>query len=210
MGTGDVTSDYGRCGLPLPRCERSNDAGQRERKVVGPGRGPQRVLWVVWVTHPHFHFFLKRHSPLVRFLLDSCKSRRTFPRVIYFITSNAIQWYPVKIGYAKHPEGRLVDLRVGCPWPLEIFALLPGGRDVEQVLHLKFREYRMQGEWFRNEGEVRDAMLWARRQWIIDTGGEAPPEQPRLRTPDQWAAHLRIATAVRRRLAVKKKDRAAS
>lgn len=125
--------------------------------------------------------------------------------MIYFITSPSIQWYPVKIGHAKYPEGRLGDLQVGCPWPLEIVALLPGGRVVEQILHLKFRRQRMLGEWFRNEGEVRDAMLWARRQWIIDTGGEPLPEQPRLRTPTDWAAHLRVASAARRARAVRKK-----
>jgi hypothetical protein len=40
------------------------------------------------------------------------------------------------------------------PEPVKLYALLEGWAKEEQTLHQRFAEYRLQGEWFRREGEL--------------------------------------------------------
>lgn len=55
----------------------------------------------------------------------------------------------VKIGHSANPDNRHRDLQTGCPFPLEVLATVPGGSDLEGVLHLWFGDLRLNGEWFR-------------------------------------------------------------
>lgn len=71
----------------------------------------------------------------------------------------------VKIGYSRDPWERLRDLQQGCPDPLRILAVMPGGYKEEQGLHRLFGAYRLRanGEWFRTAPPV---MAWCREWWI--------------------------------------------
>jgi hypothetical protein len=58
----------------------------------------------------------------------------------------------VKIGVTKQLTKRLATLQTGCPWRLEVKALVyrPDSFEFEKWLHEYFDQYRMRpdGEWF--------------------------------------------------------------
>lgn len=62
---------------------------------------------------------------------------------------------PVKIGWTKNFDSRLIRLQTGHPRPLKLLAALPGDKTVEAALHKQFKAYRLHGEWFRKSPEVR-------------------------------------------------------
>lgn len=55
---------------------------------------------------------------------------------------------PIKIGYSKLPEARLVAMQVWSPEILSIIASAPGTFLDEKRLHNQFGECRLHGEWF--------------------------------------------------------------
>lgn len=62
----------------------------------------------------------------------------------------------VKIGYSQYPETRIKALQTGNPEKLEILERKNGGRFDEFHLHRLCKEYRLNGEWFRDCPEVRN------------------------------------------------------
>lgn len=63
----------------------------------------------------------------------------------YFVQS--IDGGPIKIGFTSQtPDERLANLQTGSPVQLRIVGLLRGNR--EREMHQRFRQYRLQGEWF--------------------------------------------------------------
>ena len=65
---------------------------------------------------------------------------------VYFI--HPVGGGPIKIGCAKHPEGRLSALHSTSPYPLEFIARVPGGFFEETCLHQMFADERVHSEWF--------------------------------------------------------------
>ncbi len=61
---------------------------------------------------------------------------------------------PVKIGWSKSLEQRLSQLRMCNPYPLLLCLATPGGRDLEEALHVRFSKQRIHGEWFTFLGPV--------------------------------------------------------
>lgn len=55
---------------------------------------------------------------------------------------------PVKIGYALDPRGRLTELQVAHYEPLSILRMWEGGEPEEAMLHLRFADLCIRGEWF--------------------------------------------------------------
>lgn len=62
----------------------------------------------------------------------------------------------VKLGVADNVEKRFGDIRHLCPVEMHVVATKVGTHKDEQALHRRFAAYRVRGEWFRYEGEVRD------------------------------------------------------
>jgi hypothetical protein len=60
----------------------------------------------------------------------------------------------VKIGITSNLDVRLSALQT--PEPVSVFALLPGWVREERELHIRFAEYRLQGEWFLRKGALAD------------------------------------------------------
>lgn len=56
-----------------------------------------------------------------------------------------------KVGYAYNVNKRLIDLQVGCPYPLEIIKVIRSfdAPRTEAELHQALDEYRVVGEWFK-------------------------------------------------------------
>ena len=72
--------------------------------------------------------------------------------MIYFAHCKPIG--SVKIGTAKEPKKRLSSLQTGCPGPLQLVGVIPGGQIEEAALHREFKQFRMNGEWFRDDPEL--------------------------------------------------------
>jgi uncharacterized protein YozE (UPF0346 family) len=66
---------------------------------------------------------------------------------VYFIQSQGT--HTIKIGYtAGQAQNRLKALQTAHPYQLNILATLPGDQNYEKLLHQRFAEYRLKGEWF--------------------------------------------------------------
>lgn len=62
----------------------------------------------------------------------------------------------VKIGFTDNWAGRLRIMRTSCPYPVTVIALIKGSRSLELFLHHALHDLRALGEWFREEGDLRD------------------------------------------------------
>jgi Meiotically up-regulated gene 113 len=66
-------------------------------------------------------------------------------------TSRAFSNGPIKIGHTEDTslKERVDNLQTGCPYPLVVLGVIANGtREEEQLLHYKFRNYRLMREWF--------------------------------------------------------------
>ncbi|UYZ60073.1 GIY-YIG nuclease family protein [Hymenobacter latericus] len=59
-----------------------------------------------------------------------------------------------KIGYSNNPEDRMKKLQCGFPFQLEVLAEKEGGQKEEALLHQRFAEDRLNGEWFTLTAEI--------------------------------------------------------
>jgi len=60
----------------------------------------------------------------------------------------------VKIGISVDVDGRMIALQT--PEPVKLYGLVVGWLREERELHKRFAAYRLQGEWFRREGELAE------------------------------------------------------
>lgn len=88
--------------------------------------------------------------------------------MIYFIAcpaANAVKIGITAQGWRATPLSaafaRLGQAQVNCPLPLELRAVCQGGREEEAMLHQRFADIRIRGEWFTVSGGLKaliDAM----------------------------------------------------
>lgn len=63
----------------------------------------------------------------------------------------------VKIGYTSTSVRKRLDgLQTSIPIKLEVICSMIGSLELEARLHLRFAQYRRQGEWFAREGELAE------------------------------------------------------
>jgi hypothetical protein len=68
---------------------------------------------------------------------------------VYFIREDVAEG-SIKIGTTVgDPLARLAALRTGNPRPLRLLVAIPGGTAEEKALHERFKDLRLEGEWFR-------------------------------------------------------------
>lgn len=69
------------------------------------------------------------------------------PACVYVVTCGEF----VKIGIASNPQARLIELQVGCPLPLTLQKItrFDDAGHAEDVLHERFNQFRVRGEWFK-------------------------------------------------------------
>lgn len=79
-------------------------------------------------------------------------ARRGRNELVYFI--EAVGLDVVKIGYARDIDERLRKLAPGCPAPLRLLGVMPGGPSTEHHLHTALYSLRAHGEWFRRGPEL--------------------------------------------------------
>lgn len=76
--------------------------------------------------------------------------------MVYFIQASDVGL--VKIGYTSKddPWSRMTTLQTASPVTLKLLGVLDGGQDLEKLLHERFKEARIKGEWFRPVPELLD------------------------------------------------------
>ena len=71
---------------------------------------------------------------------------------VYFIRAG--EDGPVKIGSSADPRKRLLFLRSANHTPLSLIHVFEGGEREERVLHKRFAQHRIKGEWFAAVPEI--------------------------------------------------------
>jgi hypothetical protein len=93
----------------------------------------------------------------------------------------------IKIGYSfNRPDERLAMCRVGAGAPLERFALMHGSRILEGILHDRFREWHVDGEWFNPAEPLMEFIRENARGWeeVLDADYQQKVEY--------FRAHFRV------------------
>lgn len=72
---------------------------------------------------------------------------------VYFIINE--EYKICKIGYSVSPANRLKHLQTSSPYLLKIQKTVVGDIQMERLFHKIYKDYRLEGEWFRLEGELK-------------------------------------------------------
>lgn len=62
----------------------------------------------------------------------------------------------VKIGYSSRRPLRQRELEGFLPVPLTVYAIISADSSFERKLHKRFAPYRLNGEWFKLDGQLAD------------------------------------------------------
>ncbi len=97
----------------------------------------------------------------------------------------------IKIGYARKPHERLLQVSQWIPYPITLLATMPGGLDTEAALHRMFDHEFSHGEWFHASIRLREfvAEVAAGRPVVIE-GGLADNRQPAVTDKMRYAKRL--------------------
>lgn len=71
---------------------------------------------------------------------------------IYFITDGDA----IKIGFAKNPAQRLIDLQISHYFELHLLASFAADFSMERRLHSQFKAIHIRGEWFHADKTITD------------------------------------------------------
>jgi hypothetical protein len=66
---------------------------------------------------------------------------------VYFVSCDQPA-FPIKIGWATSIRSRLQSLQCSLPYRICLLASFQGTPEDERSLHIGYREWRLQGEWF--------------------------------------------------------------
>lgn len=69
----------------------------------------------------------------------------------------------IKIGFCSDVVRRVRELRKGVEYEVSLLAVFPGDKPDELRLHARFRDFRIDGEWFRPEPQLLDFIDSLRR-----------------------------------------------
>ena len=75
---------------------------------------------------------------------------------VYFIQAKNDADSPIKIGFSKDAEARLIELQVGYPEELCILATVDCDPEDEASFHEMFGHLRLRGEWFKADVALRN------------------------------------------------------
>jgi hypothetical protein len=72
--------------------------------------------------------------------------------IVYFLSAGGF----IKIGTTRgSADSRIRSIQTGCPFPIEVLGVIPGGASAERALHSKFSHLRTHGEWFFDSEQIR-------------------------------------------------------
>lgn len=102
------------------------------------------------------------HYWLLRILRDKPETPVVSDNKVYFILAEGID--RIKIGFSNDPVRRLRDFTTaGNPTPMKLLHTIPGGAREEGILHFKFAEHRLHGEWFR----AQPVLEWLKSSGVV-------------------------------------------
>jgi len=81
------------------------------------------------------------------------------PADIYYFKSGDF----IKIGFTKNVGLRLNSVRTDSPLPVTCLAVHRGSKEDEKLIHEKFKEDRVHGEWFRFSEKLKNHIINVRR-----------------------------------------------
>lgn len=64
----------------------------------------------------------------------------------------------MKIGWSADGWGRVLSVAASMPHRMAFVSIVVGGCQLERHLHRRFRKLRLNGEWFKPEGALKDLM----------------------------------------------------
>ena len=78
-----------------------------------------------------------------------------YESMVYFVLHK--KYNAIKIGFSSDVDDRLSSIRMACPVynAIKLLFWFEGGSKEEAEFHRRFRLYRLDGEWFELEGELR-------------------------------------------------------
>jgi len=100
----------------------------------------------------------------------------------YFIQS--VCGGPIKIGHSRNPAKRVKVLSASSPVALRVVGVIQGNQ--EEVLHRRFRQFRLHNEWFKVHNELVDYII---SKSEVPMG--AVPELRALRFPSKPIVRVR-------------------
>jgi excisionase family DNA binding protein len=71
---------------------------------------------------------------------------------VYFIQDTETE--AVKIGVSIDPKMRFNQLQTGYPYRLVLLGTIPGSRQQEVEMHVRFERFHIRGEWFRGDDQL--------------------------------------------------------
>lgn len=94
-------------------------------------------------------------------------------RVTYFVSTNAVPDYPIKIGLStRNGLGlRMYNLQNACPYPLIVLKAVKATTWGEKALHRMFEEDRMEREWFARSPRLMALIERAKADECMDRLG---------------------------------------
>jgi hypothetical protein len=96
----------------------------------------------------------RRRAPLKELELPAVEkpvTRNNIPGYVYFLKSGD----QYKIGFSRAPIRRLDHLVTGLPFGITAIAAIRGTMGEEQLLHKKFADLQISGEWFEAKWKLR-------------------------------------------------------
>ncbi len=72
--------------------------------------------------------------------------------MVYLIADTEKRW--CKIGYSATPKKRISGIQTASPLKIEIISIIAGDTTDEKELHKKFKDKRLNGEWFKYDEEI--------------------------------------------------------
>ena len=92
----------------------------------------------------------------------------------------------VKIGSSVCPSIRMRTVGFDVKTELELlYVFLGGGERKEREFHIRFKDYRIRGEWFRYSKDIKDFILDLKKNnlvWIGDSDWHASPKPKMIST----------------------------
>lgn len=92
----------------------------------------------------------------------------------------------VKIGVTTRLKTRMSSLRNSSPIPIKLFAVAFGSPEIEMVLHDRFAESRLHGEWFKLTDEIDDCIEALKQKDL----GRYVPDRMFFHSVEERAMHL--------------------
>ena len=71
---------------------------------------------------------------------------------------------PIKIGYSQNPEARAAQMTASMKKKVYLVDKFPAGKPIEQLLHERFADFRLYGEWFEYSPNIIQCLQELRQQ----------------------------------------------